>query len=494
MPTSIPYDPSLVLGSLVQQNVLDNLEAIATLQAPIDNKQEELNALIMAKRSLKMTMNEIATMGVETDDLATEITTLDSSISAAATQYGQLMVSTIPQITQRKSAIIAVNNDIESPIDYNKTQIKKMPLSSDSLKMDAQYFSFDKNTQTANNTIAQIKSYVSSQTSFLGSKRSVEATAAVNAQLNKQLQNHNLEGTLIITASCTHKEAALLAPFVLDVDKGIRVWNALGKTPLINPDDHKTLKQLAEEEGTGTEDKMTIISGATYGSSFIGMVHVLKSETTETSQKMLAMAGSLQGQMETGGWFASAKGGFGVDASFAHDVKNMLSTQQIASHVSLITMGSIPTIKSGTVQLGVKEFADFDPSAMMGKLATLANSTTAAQGSVAQSAQAARTGQQMLAIRNSEVQSVMTGLGQISDGENQLLDINTLMTAFEDYINKALEGNVGIPVNYYIKPITGAQLAQMWVAKYYPKQYLTISGDDSDDNPTPVPAPLPVAA
>ena len=29
-------------------------------------------------------------------------------------------------------------------------------------------------------------------------------------------------------------------------------------------------------------------------------------------------------------------------------------------------------------------------------------------------------------------------------------------------------GDVGVPINYYLKPITAGQLAQMWVAKYLP--------------------------
>ncbi len=491
MPTSIPYDPSLVLGSLVQKPILDNLIAIGKLQAPLDNKQESLNSLILGKRSLTMTMNELGNMGVDTKNLQAEIKKMDQSISTAATDYGKAFSKAIPQIAAKKASIIAVDESIESPIDYNKSQIKKMPLSSDSLKMDAQYFSFDENTQNASNTVAQIKAYVSAQTSFLGTKRSAEATAAAATQVSKQLQNHDVEGTLIITAACTHKEAALLAPFIIDVDKGIRVWNKLKPKSLIKIDDVGSMQKISKQEGTPNEESINIISGATYGSSFVGMVHILKSESTSSSQKMVSMASSLQAQMETGGWFSNAQGGFGVDASFAHDVKNMLSSQQISSHVSLVTMGAIPTIKSGTVQLGVKQFTDFDPAKMMDKLATLANSTAAAQSSVAQSAQAARTGQQMLAIRNSEIKSVMTGLGDIADGENKMLDINTLMTAFEDYVTKAIAGELGVPINYYLKPITAAQLAQMWVAKYYPKQYLTISGDDSPSSNGQGPSPAP---
>ncbi len=204
----------------------------------------------------------------------------------------------------------------------------------------------------------------------------------------------------------------------------------------------------------------------------------------------------MQAQMETGSWFASAEGGFGVSAQFANDVKRMLSTQRISSHISLITMGLIPTIKSNEVQIGVKELADFHPAKMMDKLAILANATTSEQKTVQEGAQAARTGNQMIQIRGAEIKSVMSGLGEIDDGKNKMLDINSLMTAFEDYVNKAIAGNIGVPINYYRKSITRAQLAQMWVAKYYPNQYLTISGDDSSSpssNGTAAAAPAETA-
>lgn len=85
----------------------------------------------------------------------------------------------------------------------------------------------------------------------------------------------------------------------------------------------------------------------------------------------------------------------------------------------------------------------------------------------------------MTAIRDSEIQSVMTGLAQLDEGKNKVLDINSLMTAFEDYSKKAAEGSIGVPLAYYVKPITAMQLAQMWVEKYYPKEYVTAAGVDS---------------
>jgi hypothetical protein len=206
---------------------------------------------------------------------------------------------------------------------------------------------------------------------------------------------------------------------------------------------------------------------------------VLKTESTSTNQTMMSAAASLQEQFDVGGWFAHSSGGFGVDASFSNDIKNLLSRQNISSHITLITMGCVPSIKSNQVQVGVKAFADFDPAKMMGNLATLANATTKEKASVAAAADSARTGKQMLTIQDATVNSVMLGLGKMDEQANKMLDLNSLMTAFEDYVTKAMAGGIGVPINFFVKSITKAQLAQMWVAKYYPNQYLAISGDDS---------------
>ncbi|QDQ28378.1 hypothetical protein FNU76_19595 [Chitinimonas arctica] len=481
MATSIPYDPSLVLGNIVHPEAMKILLQIADAQAPIDAAQDELNSLIAMKRSLDMTTQELLNMHIDPGSLQKEIGTVGQQISKAATDYAKVRIDQEKTIKGLKSKQSAVHEDIESPIDYVRTQIKKMPLSSDSLKMDAQYFSFDENKQSAQNTIASIKAFVSESTSFLGDSYSMQASTAASTQVSKQVENHNIEGTLVITASCTHKDAALLAPFVLDVDKAIRVWNSVfpSDNDKIKVNDPSKLAKIALEEGTGKEVFLPILSGATYGSSFVGMVHVLRSETTKSSQQMSSVAASLQGQFEVGCWFANESGGFGVDTNFANDIKNLLSTQAVSSHVSVIAMGAIPSIKSNQVQIGVKQFADFDPAKMMGNLATLANSNSSDKTSVGASAAAARTGKQMMAIQGSTVTNVMLGLSQIDDGSNKMLDVNSLMTAFEDYVTRAIAGDIGVPINYYVKNLSRAQLAQMWVAKYFPDRYLTISGDDT---------------
>lgn len=484
MPTSIPYDPSLVLGNIVHPNALAQLDKLAQAQAPIDAAQEKLDSYIEMKRSLDMTINELMNMNVDPSAVIDKNGEVADNIGKSAAEYATARLAGEDEIQKIKAQLKIIHADEESPIDYNRTQLKKMPLSADSLKFDAQYFSFDENQQSSQSMVAKIRAYVSQSTSFLGNSISKQAAGAAETQLNRQLENHQIAGTLVLTAGCTHKDALLLAPFILDVDKGIRVWNKIfsDNADKIKTDKLETLQQIAQEEGTDKEKSISILSGATYGSSFVGMVHILRTESTQSSQTMASVAASLQTQFKVGGWFAKESGGFGVDSSFATDIKNLLSSQNVSSHASLIAMGSIPSIKSNQVQIGVKTFADFDPAKMMNNLATLANATSADKTTVDQSASAARTGAQMLAIQGSTVQNVMLGLAQIDDGANKVLDVNSMMTAFEDYVNKAIAGNIGVPINYYLKPITRAQLAQMWVAKYYPGEYLAISGDDAGNS------------
>ncbi len=483
MPQTIPYDPALALANIIDDSVLNALEAVAKAEAPVNAAEEAFNSALLNLRSLAMTMSELSDMQLDVSEISKSVAEAEKAVLTTAAALGQARVKGLTDVEAAKkaakAAFAAIHDYPESPVDYNKTQIKQMPLSADSLNMDAQYFSFDEEKQSAASHAATIKAYVSESTSFLGDKFSTQASTAAQSQVSKQHENHQLEGTLVITAACTHKQAAVLAPFVLDVDKAIRVWNDMKMQPLIKTDSVASMTKIAEQEGTSQEKKFHILSGATYGSSFVGMVHLLKTEDTSAEQSMISAAASLQEQMSVGSWFADEEGGFGVNATFSDDAKSMLSTQAISSHISLISMGSIPSIKSNEVQIGVKQFADFDPASMMGKLATLQNATAADQDSVQNAAENARTGGKMMAIRSTEIKSVMSGLSTVDDGKNKMLDINSLMTAFEDYVQKAIEGKVGVPITYYLKSITAAQLAQMWVAKYFPKRYVTSAGDDT---------------
>ncbi len=479
MPTTIPYDPSLVLGNLVNQEALDNLVAISTIQGPIDAAEDLLNSYIAMKRSIDMTIQELINMDIDTSELLKESAAVGKSIQQSAIDFAKAKLDGLAKAQPYQAKVKTVSQNVESPIDYNRTQIKKMPLSADSLKMNVQYFSFDENTQSSDTAAMTVKSFVSEEVDLMGDSFKSQAAGAVQSQMNSQYQRHSIAGTLVVSVTCTHKDAVLLAPFILDVDKAIRVWNRVYPNDMIKPDSLASIQKIANQADTKNEKSLTLLSGATYGSCFIGMVHVLNTSTTMASERMYSVAASLQSQFAIGGWFESESGGFGVDASFSNDAKNLLSTQNISSHCTLVAMGSIPSIKSNEVQMGVKQFTDFDGATSMAKLATLQNATESDKQSVDSAAASARTGSQLLAMENTKIQAVLSGLSDIDDKANKILDINSMMDALDDYIQKALAGNIGVPINYYLKSVTASELAQMWMAKYYPNKYLAISGDDS---------------
>ena len=141
-------------------------------------------------------------------------------------------------------------------------------------------------------------------------------------------------------------------------------------------------------------------------------------------------------------------------------------------------MGAIPSMVASEVKQAVKQFSKFDPESSMSAISTIQNATVADQGSVTQSAEAARTGGQMVSMKATEIKSTLSALSDIDDGSNKILDINSMMTALDDYLKKAADGTAGVPVNYYLKDVTKGMLAEMWVAKYYPGKYMKIEWED----------------
>ena len=487
MPSTIPYEPSLVLGNIVKQEKLDNAEEIAKYQAEADAKEITLNSLISLRTNLDMTVQELTNMGIDTSDIMSEIKKTNKKISDAATEYGRKKLEIDPAIQRLREKMSMLSDSIESPLDYTRSEVKSMGVSSDSMQLNVRYFSADSNKQISENQASSIGGFVSEAMSGFGQGHAMQLSRSVQKQYGMQNTNHELEGTLVISISCTHKNARIFSPLILDPDKMVAAWNNTFPSEMI--DTKKTPLELWEELEKSSPDKLLyILSGATYGSSFVGMVHILKSDSMNTVQNMEGVAQKLQTQFKVGGWFADHQGGFGVENSFANSVKNLISTQNIQSHCSLATMGVIPSIKSNQVKMGVKQFADSDPDKEMQKLATLQGATATENNSLESSANAARTGGQMISLHNATIKSTLTGLAEIDDGQNGMIDINSLMTAMDDYIEKCSSGdnNIGVPINYYLKSLDKTMTLKAWLEKYYPK--VNISGGDT---PEPGPEPEP---
>ena len=87
MPTeTIPYDPSLVLGMVIQTDKIQQLIDIADAQNPINLSRDKVNAFLRQKLSLDMMMQELITLKVDpkqVEKVADEIDKLNAAVGDA---------------------------------------------------------------------------------------------------------------------------------------------------------------------------------------------------------------------------------------------------------------------------------------------------------------------------------------------------------------------------------------------------------------------------
>src|SRR5688572_13520555 len=123
MPSVIPYDPTLVLGNLVTQAKLDIVTEIAAIQAPVDAAEDTLNSFIAMKRSLDMTIQEMVNMGIDPTDLEKESDDVGKQIKDAAVAFAKTKLEAEKASQPLRSKIQSISTQVESPIDYNKSEI-----------------------------------------------------------------------------------------------------------------------------------------------------------------------------------------------------------------------------------------------------------------------------------------------------------------------------------------------------------------------------------
>ena len=480
MASTIPYDPTLVLGNLVDPTDIDNLKVISAAERPVDIAQDTLNDTIRAKQKLQMTYTELANLGLSQTQLTaldTQMNALNDTLAKNAGDYAKAVLDSQTAIAAGKTKIATLSEQPESPVDWNKTEIKKIELSSNTMNMDVQYIrnedEDDGSNAHADNVAASVSSAVSCVFGFKAAAS--VATNVANTTL-ATTSAHNIVGTLVITAACTHKMATELAPFILDPEKAIDAWNQTYPSDII-PSDPTAMAALINVEN---KNKLHILSGKTIGSSFVGLVHFEQHENTNSTQNSNASTKAANASFEYGGWFADYEGKFGITKDVSDNVKKMFSTTNVTSHCSLITMGLIPSIKSNLIKTTVNTLKP-DAKEVMSQLSAIQGATDSTVKTIGSSASDAKVGSQYIELNNSYITNVVSNLGVIENDNNKVIDTNSLMTAFDDYVQQATKGEDGVPINFFIREITKSAIVKAWMKKFNPRaNWQFSSGDDNE--------------
>eukprot|EP00548_Thalassiothrix_antarctica_P000503 CAMPEP_0194132968 /NCGR_PEP_ID=MMETSP0152-20130528/3299_1 /TAXON_ID=1049557 /ORGANISM="Thalassiothrix antarctica, Strain L6-D1" /LENGTH=546 /DNA_ID=CAMNT_0038828177 /DNA_START=101 /DNA_END=1741 /DNA_ORIENTATION=+ len=523
MAASIPFDPSMVLGQVVEKQKITNLQTIADIQKPLNQAHDALNNVLRTIYKLNMVKTEMENIGVDDDSIEAfeaNITALEDSVVEAAIGYGTTATKVFEQLEaeQEKQGQNQISLGIESPMDYGKSEVTQFPLSFDSLEFDVQYIRNEMIEQTSSADSEQSKAkdssfetvktktgggvrtytkhkirkrwfwqrqryrttFTTSPDQFSTSKVTKESTTNNNSSLLKQYENHKIEGTIVISAIATHKNASVISPFVLDPIKAVSAWNYTYPEDQIRTEPNNILSAALDDFKGDPSKKPTldILSGCAKSSSFVGFVHIMQNEKTTSSQSAASAIEEVKSSFEKDAWQSSASGGFGTSNTSSSTAKSLNSTSFIQNHANIVCQGIIPSIVCNEVTTAVKRMAP-DAAKIMEQQSAIAEASAASaggegegeeesSGDVEQSIEAGKKGAQFQTLNSEHLANTVSNLSEYQTEANKVIDTNSMMTALDDFIVKATEGEGGVPTSFYIKHLTKNDIAKEYIKKFYP--------------------------
>ena len=481
MPTStIPFDPSLVLGMVIAPEKIKQLEKIAELQKPVDNARDRVNALLRQKLSLDMTLQELISLGATFDqmqDIEKNIQEIMDEIIKSTTDLSKAVIQAEKAIAGEKSnqPQKQISSQVESPIDFAASQLTSLPLSSDSMNMDVQYFRYEENQESRDSTAKAASAFVGAKvSSFLGPKYGASAAASTKQTMDSARKDRSLVGTVVVLINCTHKNARVFSPVKLDVESAIDNYMDYTQKPWpsMSPPDMLEIAKKKMEPGND-KNSMPVLVGASYGSSMVGFVHFEQIEKTQSMQRSRSDMAQLSASVQT--YFVEAS--MGLEAESSSNIKDLMSSSNIQSHCSVITMGIIPSIKSNDVT-SVVEGLQGGPEDRMKQVALIQGANNSSIQSMASLASQAKTGQAVADMQNDYISGSVSAIAAVDTQKNKVIDMNSLMTAIDDFVERANKGDGGVPINFYIKHVSERTIAQQWMEKYYPEMLYEKEDDD----------------
>mmetsp|Transcript_12090 Transcript_12090/g.18649 ORF Transcript_12090/g.18649 Transcript_12090/m.18649 type:complete len:505 (+) Transcript_12090:127-1641(+) len=474
---SIPYDPTLVLGNIVDLERIEVLMQQAEAQKPQVQANDKLNTLLLSSYKMEMIYNQMISMGVSREvlvELSEEKEKLKEDMADAAIELGEATIEAEEAVAQIKMAAAQqkIGLYVESPLNYQQSKVKKFPLSFDSLKFDVQYFRREENEDKNNAHSQSMSRYVGATMSALGVTASASASIATQKMSQSAMSRHDIEGTIVITASCTHQQADIMTPTVLNPKKALKAWNATFPKDKLKTDP-SAMFDAATAPSVSDENVIHLLSGCTKGSSFVGYVHIHQIEQTESSQEAESLASSIETSVKASMGIAAMSGSYGLDASTSNNAKSLLSTSQVENQCSFVVMGCIPTIECDKITTTVEHLTP-DAQEVMGQLAALQGDKDAGgdDGGMDGAVGEGKKGAQFQKLNNAHLDNAVSAVAKYQNDQNSVISTNTMMTAFEDYLKKCMdpspENSCGIPINFYIKEINKADVAKCYIQSYYP--------------------------
>eukprot|EP00547_Thalassionema_nitzschioides_P017375 CAMPEP_0194252512 /NCGR_PEP_ID=MMETSP0158-20130606/27798_1 /TAXON_ID=33649 /ORGANISM="Thalassionema nitzschioides, Strain L26-B" /LENGTH=163 /DNA_ID=CAMNT_0038989945 /DNA_START=32 /DNA_END=520 /DNA_ORIENTATION=- len=162
-----------------------------------------------------------------------------------------------------------------------------------------------------------------------------------------------------------------------------------------------------------------------------------------SSQRAESTASAVRESLRNRSFSNGLTGNYGVSQSDASNASALMSGSEISNQVNLVVQGCIPSIVASDIPSTVKRLKP-TPEAVMGMLTAIQSSASdAVMKSPAAAAADGRRGNQYQAVNSAHADKTIEKTEEVNTEQNRVIDTNSMMTAFEDYVKKCREGKCG---------------------------------------------------
>jgi len=454
---SIPYDNTLVVGNFIPTQRIESLKELAKLQQKVNGDEEAYNNVFQNKLQLEMSIREFKALGVSIPESITEA--LENQNEALKNALVQLTNSRISYAGQYNTQMqnkdqTLIGSMPASPIDLGKSKLANFDFSSDSMKMTVQSFFFSINDQESQSKIKAAAESIAGTFDGFGSHSKTDATHVSEDTLNKALQAEKNIDVVVVTIVSTHKSTQTFSPMSLNVDRMIRAYKALveGK------------EEWEPNEECDSKPAIHLLTGRTFGSAFVGFIFYKSTVDTSQEETSVTKQNQATASFKQKIYFRASAGGSSTLSNEAVDaVSKLTEKKKVQSFINIYVQGIISSVKSNEVQMGIRTM---DLTAAANNAVTQFNQVAGDADTLKTETDAAAQKNQFVDAMNSQTSNLMTTLNEIQDRKNRVYDANALMTAIDDYVERANNAVNGVPLNFMVDSYSECDIRDLYLDKY----------------------------
>lgn len=260
----------------------------------------------------------------------------------------------------------------------------------------------------------------------------------------------------------THRNSCQINPLVFNAQQLLNAWNhQFSKKKEVRlpsiPKGSEARRQLLEAVNQKDEedmDTLPVVTGCRKGSALVGLVRVLKRDSSQSHQSTASSEFQANLSMKFG-LFVKAQKELGYKVSSQSQIKDLMQQIDVTADCMIFSQGIIPSLKCNEIGTIIKTL---NPEAkdMMKQLAYARSSTAITKFN------------QVTQARSDFLNNVVTNVLEKEEERSKVIDTNTLMDAAEDFNKQCREGTAaGIPMNHEFTWITRKQVAMHALDQHY---------------------------